>query len=238
MAISLVQHHSATGTTSAAITISTPTAGNLLVVGICSLGNGNTPATPSGYTAIGSVVSAGTAGIMNLRLFYRIADGTEGTSLTVSESGSGSAVDGFFFEYHSTNGSFSSPLDQNASNSMVGNGTQTTLGSGTITPTVANFVAVVLADGAFASETNPMAMSNSFVVEETQRGNRGGMGDLIVSGGSGSYSSTTTWSPTALASNNGACAAIANFAEPGASTVVVRPKIIVSREAQRRAAAW
>src|SRR6476619_4690778 len=127
MSLSLVQQSGGNGTTSASATTSTPTSGNLLVACVDTIGNVANITGPSGYTVVDTANNGTTNGC---KMYYRIADGTEGTSCscTVTSATSCSIT---FAEYHSTNGAFVSPLDKH---SPTTNTSGTSLASASITP--------------------------------------------------------------------------------------------------------
>lgn len=111
MAVTQVQAQSAAvSTTSATLTITAPGAGNLLTLQIFSgAGNQTALAAPTGWsTAVRTTSTAvGVAAI-----FYRIANGTEGTSLVVSGSASSTTNTVYFQEWSSNSGAWAAdPLD-------------------------------------------------------------------------------------------------------------------------------
>jgi hypothetical protein len=206
MALSLVQHTSGTvaaGTT-ITFTIANPAPGDLLIITATCISSSKFN-TPAGFS-IADQINMGT--VDSSIIYYKVATGTEGTSLVYTfTSTTGSA---HFAQYHSNNGPFSaSPLDQ--INHATGAISATSLSPGSITPTVANYVVVSVLGTASSTVTAPAA--SGMTIEETQRGSRDMMADVIVANGSGSFS--TTWSWTA-STNNGSAAVIANFKEPGA----------------------
>lgn len=220
MSLSLAQHASGTGTASATATIATPTPGDLLIVSIEVLGNVANITPPTGYTLVDT---ANLTTVDGCRMYYRIADGTESTSCTATCTAA-SAISIEFAEYASTNGAFQAGcLDQHAATTNTG---AASLASGSITPTTANFV-LASCLGTRSTTTTGMAVSNGLTIEEQQRGTRDDYADLLVSGGSGAYS--TTWSWTA-GTNLGAACIIANFTEPAAPSGIT-PTGIASGEA-------
>lgn len=96
-------------TNSVTITITTPTAGNLLIAGFnAAAGDQSTMAGPAGFTraVITDSITSGASAI-----FWRIADGTEGTSLTFSGSGTATYCNVNFTEWSSPGTWPTSPVD-------------------------------------------------------------------------------------------------------------------------------
>jgi hypothetical protein len=208
LTISRTQAVANSGTGSAVLTITAPTAGNLLIVGIGNTGAKTAIVTPTGYTAVDPGYDNAGANPA-VKMFYRIADGTEGTSLTCTGS-AGGKVRAALAEYNSTNGAFSAPSDQS---NGAGVASGASIASGSITPTGTEFVAVVVLNLATTAVTVGPSFTNSFTSRATADSGRVALADQIVTGGSGSYSTTASWTAT---TNSGAAIAIANFKEPAA----------------------
>jgi hypothetical protein len=211
MSLSIVQAVANTGTATASLTIATPSAGNLLFLALEAQADslGTLPSTITGWTAIGSGFQ-NTASGPSLRIYYRVADGTESTTQTFSKTGSATAFQASITEVHSTNGAFTgAELDQ------VGPGSAGTSGlslvSDSLTPTGASFIAFAVLGISGASHTGT-AFTNSFAIQATANSERHVVATRIVTGGSGSYSTTASWTGATTRS----AMLVVDFLEPAA----------------------
>jgi hypothetical protein len=204
VSLSLAQHSSGNGSTSASATITTPTVGNLIVIAIDVVGNVANISPPSGYTLTGT---ANNTTVNGCKMYARVADGTEGTSVSASCSGA-SNTSITYAEYHSTNGVFTTAAADKTGSTTNTSGTS--LASSSITPTKPAFV-LASCFRSTSSTLTSLAVTNSLTIEEQQRGSRDDYADLLVSGGSGAYTTTWSWSAS---SNTGAGCIIAAFLEP------------------------
>lgn len=197
------QNLSGNATTTETITTLTPIPGNLL---ICTVGvvNNSAITTPTGYSVAVNEVQGTTA---QGTIFYRVADGSEGTSLAVTATGDVRVV---FLEVD--NMAVISPLDQN---NKVGSTTVTTLASAAITPTVTSSLSIIMYAITSASNTWS-SWTNGYATANNANANRNMTGYKIITAGAGVSTSTTgTWTATGVTAS-----ATANFKVLTAPTAI------------------
>jgi hypothetical protein len=171
----------------------TPTAGNTLVVAVCSDFTVTAPSGSGTWTAGPSIVANSA-----VYTYYKTAVGTEST-ITLSPSGS-AKISVTACEY----GAMLAPSFDTSNSSVINNSLGTTTTAASVTTTAAADLIVAFAllhgtgGGTIASPTGP-SWSNSFVNQLTT--STGGTTDAdctifvgeLIAGAAGSYSTVCTW---------------------------------------------
>lgn len=202
-----------------ALTISTPTSGNIGVIaaGETAGAGANVPSVPAGWNLLKS--SSGDTTNFSYGVWWKLLDGTEGTSISLTY-GAGSSYGAAFVEYEWGLGTPTVQFDEQLGQINVGDGGASSCASGTLTPSNASSnlcVAAWVMDRGNFWLGGGEAVTNSFTIDQNIAGTVRPNG-VFASRLNVGTSISTTFSTDDADLGSSAFGGLIVFNEPGADT--------------------